>query len=200
MKLVDDATDEVVPTDENPIVVRGIGLRLRCRFCDTVFEADDAPRDIPGGHGKHVRIGCPECGRNVARVKGTNRRFVEDRVGLTVDEAFRHRCREDGKNPDDFELVVRSGVDPDDVGDTIVAAFEFYPHNGITNWLPVDGDDVFAADSEDVPSIIRGEYPVVEWYEGHYKPVGYPEEWDNDADDPIPPGRSDSYLRFVRQE
>lgn len=199
MRLIDEATDDVVSTEDDPIIRLGLGLRLRCRSCGTEFDADDAPKWIPGGHKKHNAIKCPECGDRVAREKGSNRAFFEDFVGLSVDDAFDRRLRDDDRDPDRFEALTGSEVDPEDVGDSVIAAFEFYPHNGITNWLTIDGDDVFDADSEDVPSIIRGDYPVVEWYEGHYKPIAYPAEWDEDADDPKPKGSTDSYLRFVRR-
>jgi len=215
--LIDDTTDEVVSTDDRPIIKPGLGLRLECRSCGDVFDQDDAPRDIPGGHKKFTTYKCPECGTRCAREWGTNREVDEEYLRLTVREAFDKAARDEYEDageffddhdadPDDADLVGGSDVAPEDVGDTVVAVFEYYPAKGVTNFLTVDADDVwrdgegehgdaYVFNNEDIDA-------AVEWFEGHTKPIGYPDEWDNDlpeSGDDLRP-TDNSIFRLVRIE
>lgn len=202
--LIDDTTDEVVSTDDRPIIKRGLGLSLECRSCGHVFDQDDAPRDIPGGHKRFTTYKCPECGTRCAREWGTNREVDEAYLSLSVREAFDKRVEDDRAtkdtegvdDPDDAVLVGGSDVAPEDVGDDVIAAFEYYPAKGVTNYLTVDADDVdHDTRRDEVPA-------TVEWFEGHYKPIGYPDEWDSDlpeSGDDLRP-TDNSILRFVRIE
>lgn len=203
--LIDDATDEVVPTDNQPIVKPGLGLRLECHSCGDVFDQDDADVSVPLGHKKFTRLKCPECGARCARKWGTNRQVEEEYLRLTVREAFDKAARDEYENvgdyfdkadvdPDAADLVGGSAVDPDEVGDTVIAVFEYYPSKGVTNFLPIGQDDVGPNDRhDDIPA-------QVEWYDGIHKPIGYPDEWDEDlaetADDLAPTG--ESIIRLVR--
>lgn len=202
--LITDATDEVVSTDERPIIKTGLSLRLECRSCGDVFDQGDAGQTSPGGHKKFVEYKCPECGARTARKWGTNREVDEQYLSLSVREAFDKRVEDDRAtkdtegvdDPDDAVLVGGSEVDPDDVGDDVIAAFEYYPAKGVTNFLTVDADDVdHDTRRDEVPA-------TVEWFDGHHKPVGYPAEWDND----LPEDGGDlrptdhSILRLVRIE
>lgn len=205
--LIDTNDGDVVSTDDRPIIKPGLSLRLECRSCGDVFDQDDAGRTNPIGHKKFVEYKCPECGTRVARKWGTNREVDEEYLRLSVREAFDKAARDEYEDageyfddhdvdPDDAELIGGSDVTADDVGDTVVAVFEYYPAKGVTNFLTIDADDVGPNDRhDDIPH-------EVEWFEGHYKPIGYPAEWDNDlpedGDDLRP--TDNSIMRFVRIE
>lgn len=209
--LIEDTTDEVVTTDDRPIIKAGLCLSLECRKCGDVFDQDDAGRDIPGGHKKFTTYKCPECGASTARKWGTNREVDEEYLRLSVREAFDNILDdyEDADvDPDDAVLVGGSDVDPEDVGDTVVAAFEYYPAKGVTNFFTVDAGDVwrdgegehgdaYVFNNEDIDA-------AVEWFEGHTKPIGYPDEWDNDlpesGDDLRPTDNSIFRLVRIRRE
>lgn len=206
MKVVTDASDGPVSTEDKPIVPSG--LPLRCHKCGTEFEAGDGGKWVPGGHKKWCEFKCPSCGTRVAKQKGTNRAVFEDMIDLeSVDEAFRLRCEDDDRDPDRYELVPCGLVDPEDVGDDVIAVFEYYPHNDVTNWLTVEPTDVFTDAGElrehgaayAAASLIPNDIPaVVEYYEGHFKPFGYGDEFEDVDVDDLKPGRTNSVLRFVR--
>jgi rubredoxin len=210
--IIDDTTDDVVSTDDRPIITPGLGLRLECRSCGHVFDQDDAPRDIPGGHKKFTAYKCPECGTRCARKRGTNREVDEPYIGLSVREAFDKRVADDRDTMDTpgvddatgAELIGGAAVDPAEVGDAVVAVFEYYPSKGVTNYLPVDADDVrrdgqgehgddYVFNNEDIDA-------AVNYWRETTKPINYPAEWDEDlpeSGDDLRP-TDDSILRFVR--
>jgi len=210
--LIEDTTDEVVSTDDRPIIKRGLGLRLECRSCGDVFDQDDAGQTSPGGHKKFVEYKCPNCGSRIARKWGTNREVDEQYLSLSVREAFDKRVDDDRAtkdtdgvdDPADADLIGGAAVDPDDVGDTVIAVFEYYPGKGVTNFLPVDADDVWReGEGEHGDAYVFNSEHVdaaVEYYDGFTKPVDYPNEWDDDlaesADDLRPTDHM--IFRFVR--
>lgn len=213
--LIDTTRDDVVSTDDRPVIKPGLGLRLRCRSCGDVFDQDDADVDIPGGHKKFTTYKCPSCGTRCARKWGTNREVDEEYLSLTVREAFDKAARDEyedaGKwfadhdaDPDDADLIGGAAVDPDKVGDTVVAVFEYYPSKGVTNFLTVSADDVrregegehgddYVFNHEDI-------HAAVNYWRETTKPIAYPDEWDEDlpeSGDDLRP-TDNSILRFVR--
>jgi rubredoxin len=208
--LIDDTTDEVVSTDDRPIIKRGLSLSLECRSCGHVFDQGDAPRDVPGGHKRFTTYKCPECGVRTAREWGTNREVDEGYLSLSVREAFDKAARDEYEDvdvdPDDAVLVGGSDVAPEDVGDTVVAVFEYYPAKGVTNFLAVDAGDLWRdGEGEHGDAYVFNNDEIdaaVEWFDGYTKPINYPAEWDNDlpeSGDDLRP-TDDTIFRFVRIE
>lgn len=126
----------------------------------------------------------------------------DDGVSLTnVEEAFRLWCEESGNDPDTFELVSPGSVDPDDVGDGVVAVFEHFPKTGSSGYFEVGEGDVFTTVGElrehgaayTAVSLIPNDIPaVVEYGDRSFKPFGYGDVFDED-DEPTDPA-----IRFVR--
>lgn len=198
MEIITSDDDGPVSTEDTPIVPSG--LRLSCRECGTEFEAGDGGKDIPGGHKKYNRFACPDCSTYVAKEYGSNRAIFEEYVDLeSVDEAFRRRCEEDGDDPDDYELVAGAYVYPDEVGDTVVEAFEYYPGKGVTNRLSIEADDVHTDPDGPASMALRHDQidAAVEWYPAHFKPIAFEDAFgDPQTVDDVRHGKS--VLRFVR--
>ena len=210
--IIDTNDGDVVSTDDRPIITRGLGLRLRCRSCGHVFDQGDAPKDIPGGHKKFTAYKCPECGTRCARERGTNREVEESYIGLSVREAFDKRVDDGAEtkdtpgvaDPANAELIGGAAVDPDEVGDRVVAVFEYYPSKGVTNYLTVDASDVWReGEGEHADAYVFNHEDIdaaVNYWRETTKPIAYPDEWDEDlpeSGDDLRPTDS-SILRFVR--
>lgn len=173
MKVVTEANDGHVPTTDNPVVPHG--LPLKCSNCGNKFEAGDGEDWVPIGHKKYTRFTCPSCEERVARKIGTNRSINEHYLDMSVTEAFEKRQTEDDEVPTDAVLVPAGEVDPDDVGDTVVAVWEYYPDNGITNYLTVDGDDVVTQEDDPDRHAFKSDdiNASVNYYSKTTKPIGY---------------------------
>lgn len=199
MHVVNDAPGDVVSTDDNPIVRPGLDVDLSCRHCGHVFELADARRDIPGGHGKWVRIVCPECDKFVAREKGTNRYVDEDFVGMSIADAF------DAKFDEDVTLLSGGEVEPDQIGSEITEVVIFHPDSGTFERHEID--DVYtdaqrlrneAGMAYAAPSLLTDDIPAgVVFGESSFKPIGYDAEWDNDDEDFDPGEANKTVIRFV---
>lgn len=203
MKVITEATDDVVSTEDNPIIASGLNVALRCHKCDNVFALSEAGKWIPGGHGKWCAYKCPECDARVAREKGSNRYIDEDYVDQKVADAFEGKFGEDPAR-----LRKPSAVDATELGDTVDEVIVYYPGKGQFDRLPVvDGD----ADDGEAYVERREDDVDTSWYHddvdacivcpnGTKKPVGYPAEWDKDDED-IPKGRANREVwRFVEAE
>lgn len=194
MKVINEATDDAVPTDDRPIIRPGIDVDLSCRSCGAEFPLDEAGLWVPGGHGKWCEYECPECGARVAKKKGTNHRVDEDFVGLPIAEAF------EGKHDEDADRLRKgSEVDVDAIGDSIEVVIYAVDY-GTFERFEVDqsdivrpGDDRFRDDWFDADTVDA----VVVYPSGTEKPIGYPTEWDEDDEDFRPGEANKSVTRFV---